>query len=284
MMPSRVSLTILALVALLADCSGGSGSSSVATFPALPQSVAGGSGSSVNPRNVRPLQLQVCPPTSNRSNFNGTSVNANDWIWFSSVISVGNITSPVTIYMTNSTISFFDVVQYNFTTPNATITIDPSVSQPTLTYNTSTNTWIGEYPANTSGNVFLDGGALPLTQALVGGANPVTWTATFYSSSGRNFNWAWAAAAYTSFTSTSAYNNLGVKPLDDNHYAPFNSDPAGTPLNFTSHVIGGARGGGGGNFTGSLSGTLSVTPCTPIPTPTPTPPPIFSLNETTRRV
>ncbi len=54
------------------------------------------------------------------------------------------------------------------------------------------------------------------------------------------------------------YNSLGVKPVDDNKASQNkNSDHAGTPENFKSFVIGGARGGGGSNFTGSYSGTGS---------------------------
>jgi hypothetical protein len=69
-------------------------------------------------------------------------------------------------------------------------------------------------------------------------------------------NWQWGAAAYTSFSM--AYNSLGVKPVDDNKASQYkNSDHAGTPENFKTFVVGGARGGGGSNFTGSYSGTGS---------------------------
>ena len=61
---------------------------------------------------------------------------------------------------------------------------------------------------------------------------------------------------YTTFDTT--YNELGVKPVDDNQASQYkNSDHAGTPENFKAYVIGGATGGGGSNFTGSYSGTGS---------------------------
>jgi hypothetical protein len=72
-----------------------------------------------------------------------------------------------------------------------------------------------------------------------------------------NVNWQWAAAVYTNFTT--AYNALGVKPVDDKVQNPYlNADHAGTPENFKQFVIGGATGGGASNYTGSLSSTVTV--------------------------
>jgi len=85
----------------------------------------------------------------------------------------------------------------------------------------------------------------------------VKWSASFTTDTpGVTMNWQWAAAVYTSFDTDS--NNLGVKPVDDNHASVYqNSDHAGTPENFETFVTGGATGGGGSNFTGSYSGTGS---------------------------
>jgi hypothetical protein len=70
-------------------------------------------------------------------------------------------------------------------------------------------------------------------------------------------NWQWAAAVYTNFST--AYNALGVKPVDDRTASQYkNQDHVGTPENFKPYVIGGATGGGGKNYTGGLSGTASV--------------------------
>jgi N-acetylneuraminic acid mutarotase len=117
-------------------------------------------------------------------------------------------------------------------------------------------------PPQWSGNALLSAVELPLTSSVAGGVNPVTWTASFQSdASGLSVNWAWSAAVYTTFATS--YGTLGVKPVDDTHVSQYqNSDHAGTPENFKSKVVGGARGGGGSNYTGSLSGTLSVTPST----------------------
>jgi hypothetical protein len=93
----------------------------------------------------------------------------------------------------------------------------------------------------------------------------VIWQGTFSSdTAGLTVNWQWGAAAYTNFSSK--YNDLGVKPVDDNKASQYqNSDHAGTPENFKAYVVGGARGGGGSNFTGSYSGTGS---CALVLTPT----------------
>ena len=81
----------------------------------------------------------------------------------------------------------------------------------------------------------------------------MTWTGTFSSTTpGLGVQWQWAAAVYTRFDT--AYNALGVKPVDDNHASQYqNSDHSETPENYKQYVTGGARGGGGSNFTGSLS-------------------------------
>ena len=44
----------------------------------------------------------------------------------------------------------------------------------TTTFNTSSNKWITNAPAGLSGNLFLDGIAVPLPSGLHGGNNPVT--------------------------------------------------------------------------------------------------------------
>jgi len=97
---------------------------------------------------------------------------------------------------------------------------------------------------------------------LSGGIKNVAFTATFSSfATGLTVNWQWGAAVYTSFDTD--YNDLGVKPVDDNKASKYqNSDHAGTPENFKSFVTGGAAGGGGSNYTGSYSatGSCALTP------------------------
>jgi hypothetical protein len=99
---------------------------------------------------------------------------------------------------------------------------------------------------------------LPVTTALPGGIDDVTWAGQFLSDTpGVSVNWKWAAAVYTTFSTD--YNAVGVKPVDDNEASQYqNSDHAGTPEAFKPFVIGGARGGGRLQLTGSYSGTGSV--------------------------
>src|SRR5262249_38613518 len=114
-----------------------------------------------------------------------------------------------------------------------------------------------------SGNTFLSGLSYHVPGGgLPGGINPVSWSGTFITDTGGvNVNWQWAAAVYTNFNTD--HNALVVKAIDDNHhdYVTLSSDPAGTPEQYKSSVIGGARGGGGSNYAGSLSSTQGVAPC-----------------------
>jgi hypothetical protein len=144
--------------------------------------------------------------------------------------------------------------------PDADVTLDPTATTATTTFDTSTNTWETTVPTRFSGNVFLVGLALPLPSGLPGGTNPVTWQANFTATvGGVSVNWQWGAAVYTSFSTD--YTALGIKAVDDNHFGPYlSSDHAGTPEAFKSFVTGGARGGGGSNWTGSLSPTKTVVP------------------------
>jgi SdrD B-like domain len=196
------------------------------------------------------------------SNFNGTAIAAGSSVWFNSVAKVQGVGStPVTIHVTNQVISFtVGSSQYNLTVPDADITLSPSATSATTTFDAVNNKWVTITPAKFAGNVFVAGLAFQAPNGLPGGINPVTWQAQFSTdTAGVTVNWQWAAAVYTSFTAN--YSALGVKPVDDNQVSQYkNSDHAGTPENFRDSVTGGARGGGGSNFTGSLSATKSVTP------------------------
>jgi hypothetical protein len=169
--------------------------------------------------------------------------------------------SPVTLHFVNDTITFTDNgTNETVNAPNTQVTLSPSATTATTTFNAATNTWMTTLPMRFSGNGFLDGVELPLSAALPGGIKNVTWQGQFTcDTTGVTVNWQWAAAVYTTFNSD--YNALHVKPVDDNHVSAYqNSDHAGTPESYLPYVIGGATGGGGSNYTGSLSPTASVTP------------------------
>jgi hypothetical protein len=84
-------------------------------------------------------------------------------------------------------------------------------------------------------------------------------TRTLTSTVDITMTWQWAAAVYTHFSTD--YNALGVKAVDNNSASQYkNWDPAGTPEEFKSYVIGGAR-GDGSNYTGSYTTLLMPSPC-----------------------
>lgn len=197
------------------------------------------------------------------SNFNGTSVAAGRYIWFSSVLKLnGTVPSGTfTISFKGQTITFKDGTTLHV--PDSTVTFSSTATSASTTF--SGGMWQTVTPKTLSGNTFLSGFTYLNPSSRVGDSltNPVLWNGTFTSSvPGVSLNWQWAAAVYKTFNTD--YTQLGVKATDDNsHNAYLNSDHAGTPENYAhiaNNVIGGATGGGGGNFTGSYSGTCSFTP------------------------
>lgn len=202
------------------------------------------------------------------SNFNGTPISAEDYIWFTSVLTLTGSypkTSPIDVFISGSTLtsSAFDL-----TVPNAEVMFSPTGTYAGVTYTPAG--WVTLTPFGTSGNTFLAGVEYQVPAGgWAGSSLPVTWTADFTTNTpGVTLNWQWAAAVYTTFSTN--YSSLGVQPADDSRASPYyNSDPAGTPEDYKNDVTGGARGGGGSNCTGSLSATASVTPGSMQSTPEP---------------
>jgi hypothetical protein len=196
--------------------------------------------------------------TSISSNFNGTAISTGNYIWFNGVLKASGLGStPVTIRFTGQTITS---ANFTLSVPDATVTFDPAATSATTTFDGSK--WVTRVPSTgLAGNTFLSGVGYPVPINLPGGIRNVSWSGTVATDTfGVSLNWKWAAAVYTSFSSN--YNALGVKPVDDGHANQYkNSDHAGTPENFKSHVTGGAMGGGGSNYTGGYSGSATVGPC-----------------------
>jgi hypothetical protein len=199
------------------------------------------------------------------SNFNGTAIPAGDYVWFSAVAKVNGVGSnPVTLDIDSQTISFTsDGTSYTLNVPDSEITLDPALNNQTGVANTSFGSggWSVTTPSNFSGNVFISGLGWQAVNGLAGGSvQNITWSGDFTTNTpGINVHWQWGAAVYTQFTTNMS--GVQLKTVDDNHEDVYqNSDHAGTPENFKSFVIGGARGGGGSNWTGSYSATASVQP------------------------
>jgi hypothetical protein len=204
-------------------------------------------------------------PCAISSNFNGTNIAGGSSIWFNSVFSLpgfdpSQLTNPVTVLFSGAAITFTaNGTPYTVNVPSATITYDPGVSTATSTFDAANNRWVTKLPTtHLPGTNFLSAAAFQVPAGgFPGGINPVIWNqnGSFSSSTpGLTVQWQWAAAVYTSFNTD--YNQLNVKPVDDNQASQYkNSDHAGTPETYKSFVVGGARGGGGSNWTGSYSAT-----------------------------
>jgi hypothetical protein len=205
-------------------------------------------------------------------NFNGTSISGGNWIWFNSVFSPKNIpnTGAVTYSVSNASVSFTaNGNAYTVPLPNSLITLSSSVTVATTTFDTANNRWITLAPlTGLAGNIFLNAGAYQVPAGgLPGGIQNVTWKCSFATDTNNaSLQWQWGAAVYTNLTTN--YNQLCVKPCDDNTHSQYQcSDHAGTCEGNNSSnqcwktcVIGGCTGGGGSNCTGSYSGTGSCTP------------------------
>jgi hypothetical protein len=198
------------------------------------------------------------------SNFNGTRIPGGDWLWFTAVTKVKGLGSaPVTIGFMGNIQFTINGTLYVVPVPAALLTFSPSVSLATTVF--SNGQWVTSVPiSGLAGNVFLAGVAVQAASpnGFPGGIQPVTWAGTFFSTTpGLTVDWQWAAAVYDNPAFGADYTQLGVKPVDDNSASIYkNSDHAGTPENFKTYVVGGARGGGGSNFTGSYSATGSAIP------------------------
>jgi hypothetical protein len=196
------------------------------------------------------------------ASFNGTAIPAGDTIWFSAAFKASGLGSaPVTLHVVNGMVSFTaNGTTYNQAVPDSDIVFTPGATSASATFDPSDGGWDIGVPANVGGNVFLDGVALPVVNALPGGIKNVTWTASFWSdTAGVSVNWQWAAAVYKSFGTD--YNALGIKPVDDKNLSVYkNGDKGGTPEAFKAVVTAGATGGGGTNYTGNFTPATGVKP------------------------
>jgi len=219
--------------------------------------------------------LLVGNTTSQAANFNGTAIQAGNYIWFSSVISASGLssTTATTIWFVDQSIAIGSVV---VPVPNASITYHPGTGTSATKFTAGgwwqTDVYLG---AGLSGNQFLSGLGYYLPSGLAGGTKNVTWSGFLFTDQpGVSVNWKWAAAVYTGLPSVCSqvssvdYNAMAIKPVDDTHSSVYqNSDHAGTPegklangSTIKSQVTGGATGGGGANYTGGYSGTLEASP------------------------
>jgi len=221
----------------------------------------------------------VCAATSaNASNFNGTSLDSGQWIWFNANFTATGIPSTgAVITFTNSKIlNAGNGTALTNSAPSARITFSPSVVCSSTTFDTMTNTWFTIVPMRADDEIFLTGVAIPVPPGGLSGGINANWTGSFDTGgvAGISIDWKWGAAVYSSLGDD--FNTLGVKPGHQTACRMNTSDHAGTPEGvndvnqlWKQFVVGGGTGGGGSNWTGSWSGTQSVLPqCTQPTAPT----------------
>ena len=206
-------------------------------------------GPTVTSKPTLTVQCNVC--AFNRSNFNGFVIAEGNYIWFNSVVKVKNLdNSEGTVHFSGSTITFpTNTINYNLAVPDSIIIFSSGITTATTVFDSGLNSWVTTVPVGYSGNIFLSGLAFKVPAGgLPKNIYPVTWSGCFTSNRANLiFEWKWAAAVYTSFSTE--YNNLGVISIDG-------TTNAGTPERFKSYVISGARGFGGTSYTGSYTGTV----------------------------
>jgi hypothetical protein len=172
---------------------------------------------------------------------------------------LSGVTGTVTFLVTNSKITFTaNSVQYTLNVPSSRIRYDAAVTSASTQF--LNDIWETAVPRTYTGDVFMGGLAYLVPSNLPGSISNVVWTANVsIDKPGISLTWEWAAAVYTSFA---AHAGLNIKPKDGNTQSPYpNNDNAGTPENFKSSLVSGAKGSGGTNYTGSYSSTNTAT-CT----------------------
>jgi hypothetical protein len=171
--------------------------------------------------------------------------------------SFGGISGTVTFTVTNSRITFTaNSQQYTLVVPNSRIRFDAAVTSASTQF--LNGVWETAVPRSYTGYVFMGGLAYQVPSNLPGNISNVRWTATIsVDKVGVRPTWKWAAAVYTTFA---AHSGLNIKPKNGSTQNPYpNNDNAGTPENFKSSLVSGARGTGGTNYTGTYSSTSTTT-------------------------
>src|SRR5579859_327827 len=91
------------------------------------------------------------------SNFNGTAISNGSYLWFSSVLKVSGVGSnPVRVFLRSGTVRFTaNGVPYTLPVPDTTLTIVPTATTSTTTYDAVRNLWSTKVQKDLSGNTYL---------------------------------------------------------------------------------------------------------------------------------
>ncbi|MEP7375513.1 MAG: Ig-like domain-containing protein, partial [Chitinophagaceae bacterium] len=213
---------------------------------------------------VNPASTAACVITSSvsASNFSGTAIPAGRYIWFNSSFDPGPLpagTDPVTVTINNGVISFTaNNVPYTLSVPNAHIRFDATATSASTQF--INNVWETVVPRAYTSDIFMSGLSYLVPVNFPGNYMNVKWTADIsLDKPGISLGWRWGAAVYTSFAGNAGVN---VKPINGSTQNPYaNTDRAGTPENYKSFVVDGAKGTGGTNYTGSFT-IVNTATCT----------------------
>jgi len=199
--------------------------------------------------------------TSLTTNFSAVAIPAGKYIWFNSTFdpaTLGAGTGNVTVNITNTVITFTaNNVQHSLNVPNARIRFDAGASSATTEF--INNIWETVVPHNYSSDIFMTGLSYKVPVDLPGNYISVTWKTNInIDNDGVSLGWRWAAAVYDTLANHAGIN---VKPINGTTLNPYpNTDRAGSPQNFKSFVVAGARGTGEPNYTGSYT-AISLDTC-----------------------
>jgi hypothetical protein len=192
------------------------------------------------------------------SSFNSNDIAANNYIWFSAVATVNYSGAyPIEVYFTDQNIA---CSRFNVNPVKARLIIDDTYTQATTVY--ANGEWLTMSPPSANGNYFISGYSYKAPTLILRNLNSITWKGIWSASKPgiTSVDWKWSAAVYSNFSTDCSL--LGVKPIDDANGSIYtNSDPAGSPENFTANVVAGARGLANGDYVGSYTSAVSRIPC-----------------------
>ena len=193
------------------------------------------------------------------ADFNSSAIAAGSTVWFSAVLKPSGLgATPVTMRFLDAKIRFSAGGQpYELAVPDGSVLYSPTATAATTAFDAVSGTWLTTVPSSYTSEAFVTGVAFPVTTALPASIKDVTWTGRFtIDTPGVSAKWKWGAAVYSNFT---GYSALGVKPITGDKLNPYaNNDKAGTPENFKTSVVKGARGNGGSDYTGSWCGETTA--------------------------
>jgi predicted esterase len=229
-----------------------------------------------------PAQI-LAPPTScsscvaaSHSPFNGFMLSANpgyaSTLWFNlhTQLNSDQLTANGDyLLFSGGTLSFSGIVSTVDSTvalPSGEIMADNTVTIPSTSFNSTTNTWVTRVPLGYASNdVFVTGAAITSGDGfmLSGTSNATMLSGNWSSDKAFVSEWWYGLACYQPTFSTAA---VGSVNADDG--VPIGGHSSGTPNNQTGGLVSGGSGNGGSNYTGDFSTMDVFTACVvtlPVP-------------------